>query len=297
MKLGYYKGEVPNFGDELNPWLWDRLLPAGFLDDDPTELFIGIGSILWDNWPRASLKHVIGSGYGGYTAAPDLHDGSWNVVFVRGPRTAERLGLPPQTAICDSAILLRTTDLPEPAGGIDIGFMPHFESLQRGFWAEACRLAGIRLIDPRGDVETVLSEIRGCRMLVTEAMHGAIVADAVRTPWVAARPLHSSHHFKWLDWAEALGIDLRMHALRPTSLLEVDMTLVRPGKMMHYPRAYRINNSLPARPLNKALTFMAARRLRRIARQEPQLSSDAAIERVTERAHAALERFVSARKA
>ena len=296
MKLSYYKEEVPNFGDELNPWLWDRLLPAGFLDDDPSELFIGIGSILWNTWPRTSLKHVIGSGYGGYTAAPDLHDGSWNVVFVRGPRTAERLGLPARTAICDSAILLRMTDLPEPAAGLDIGFMPHFESLQRGFWAEACRLAGIRLIDPRGNVETVLSEVRGCRMLVTEAMHGAIVADAVRTPWVGVRPLHSSHHTKWLDWSEALGIDLRMHDLRPSSLLEVDMTLVRPGKM-HGPNGNRLNKSLLAAPFNKALTYMAAQRLRQIARQEPQLSSDANIERATERAHAALERFVSARKA
>lgn len=295
MKLGYYKGEVPNFGDELNPWLWDRLLPAGFLDDDPTELFIGIGSILWDNWPRASLKHVIGSGYGGYTAAPDLHDGSWNVVFVRGPRTAERLGLPPQTAICDSAILLRTTDLPEPAGGIDIGFMPHFESLQRGFWAEACRLAGIRLIDPRGDVETVLSEIRGCRMLVTEAMHGAIVADAVRTPWVAVRPIHGSNSDKWLDWAEALDLSLRPHALWPTSLLESWLVLTRTQKN-HGPRAYRWNASRPAAPVNAVLTRLAARQLTRLARQTPQLSGDAAIERVTERAESAVARFVAERQ-
>lgn len=292
MKLSYYTGPVPNFGDELNPWLWQRLLPQGFLDQDPSELFIGIGSIISDEWPAGAMKHVIGSGYGGYTAAPDLHDGSWNVVFVRGPRTAQKLGLQPETAICDSAVLLRTTSLPAPAPGIDVAFMPHFHSLERGFWSEACRMAGIRMIDPRDDVEMVLAQIRGAQMLITEAMHGAIVADALRTPWVAVRPIHGANSDKWLDWAEALKIDLRVHPLLPTSLLEAWLVMTRTPKF-HGPRAYRWNTSLPATPINAVLTRRAARHLARLAQQEPQLSDEAVIARVTDRAEAALADFVA----
>jgi hypothetical protein len=90
MKLIYFRGHVPNFGDELNPYLWDRLLPPGLLDEDESELFLGIGSILFDTYPAGPRKYVMGSGYAGYTGLPPVHDGSWDVVFVRGPRTAAK---------------------------------------------------------------------------------------------------------------------------------------------------------------------------------------------------------------
>ena len=53
MKMYFYRGRRPNFGDELNDWLWPPLLP-GFFDDDERELFIGIGSTLYDFLPRES---------------------------------------------------------------------------------------------------------------------------------------------------------------------------------------------------------------------------------------------------
>lgn len=294
MKLSYFTTEIPNFGDELNPWMWPQLLPAGFLDDDPADLFIGIGSIISDEWPQAARKHVMGSGYGGYTKAPDVKDGTWNMVFVRGPRTAQELGLPPQTAICDSAVLLRRTALPQPSDSIDVAFMPHFHSLRRGFWPEACRMAGIWMIDPRDDVETVLAQVRGARVLITEAMHGAIVADAVRTPWVAVKPIHDLNSDKWLDWAESLDVTLRPHTLWPTSLLESWLAATRTRKN-HGPRAYRLNNSPLAAPANAVLTRLAARQLTRLARQAPQLSDDAVIERATVRAEEAVAGFVASR--
>ena len=84
--------------------------------------------------------------------------------------------------------------LPWPSadgGGDTIGFMPHFESLARGAWAEAAAAAGITLIDPRGDPAAIIAAIGACRLLLSEAMHGVIVADAMRVPWIALRPLAS----------------------------------------------------------------------------------------------------------
>ncbi|WEX08172.1 polysaccharide pyruvyl transferase family protein [Chelativorans sp. AA-79] len=296
MKLVYFRGHVPNFGDELNTYMWQHLLPANFLDEDESELFIGIGSILWDTFPRTARKYVMGSGYAGYTGLPDVHDGTWDIVFVRGPQTARLLGIAPEKAICDSAVLLRALQLPAPAPAFDVGFMPHFESLDRGLWEEACKLAGISLIDPRDDVEKVISQIRGARMIITEAMHGAIVADALRTPWVAVKPINPSHRAKWQDWSGALSHEVRFSDLLPSSLVEfyIGMTGGRRGAANG--RVGRLGRSALARPLNKLFTHRAAAHLQRMARTEPQLSRDEHVSGVTERALAALDGFVRSRQ-
>jgi succinoglycan biosynthesis protein ExoV len=291
MKLTYFQSDPPNFGDELNTYMWSRLLPADFLDEDESELFLGIGSILLDYLPKEPRKYVLGSGYARYTALPDIHDGSWEVIFVRGPRTAAELNLPADKAISDAAVLLHRMEMPEPAQEIEVAFMPHYESLERGYWIEACRLAGIPLIDPRGDVETILAQIRGTRMLITEAMHGAIVADALRTPWVAARPLNAVHHHKWEDWAESLDIELRHHSLLPSSALEA-YTVFTKGRGEANGRAGRLSQSALAAPANRMLTHLAADRLQKIARREPQLSQADTIADVAERAMTCLDRFV-----
>lgn len=296
MKLVFFRGKVPNFGDELNLMVWPALLPRGFLDEDESELFVGIGSIIGDHLPSTSRKFVMGSGYAGYMGLPDVHDGSWDIRFVRGPDTARTLKIDPALSICDSAILLRAMDdLPAPDTSVGIGFMPHYESLERGNWAAACQAAGMTLIDATAPMELVLSQIRGARLLVTEAMHGAIVADAMRTPWVAARPIYGGHHRKWLDWSGALGLDVRLHPLKPSSVLEA--YIGRTGRGGSLGKVGRLSASPLAALPNRLLTASAARHLEELARREPQLSRDSAIADVTERAQAAVDRFVRERVA
>jgi hypothetical protein len=295
MKLVFFRGKVPNFGDELNLYVWPALLPSGFLDDDEGELFVGIGSIIGDHLPARSRKFVMGSGYAGYMGLPDVHDGTWDIRFVRGPNTARTLGIDPGLSICDSAILLRAMDLPAPDERVGVAFMPHYESLERGNWAEACRLAGITLIDATDPVETVLSQIAGARLLITEAMHGAIVADALRTPWIGARPIYGGHHKKWLDWAGALGIDVRLNTLKATSVLE--QYIGRTGRGGSLGKVGRFSASPWAAIPNRIFTEQAARHLDGMSRLEPQLSDDGAIRDVTDRALAAVDSFVRSRVA
>ncbi|QMV00387.1 pyruvyl transferase [Devosia sp. D6-9] len=295
MKLVFFRGKVPNFGDELNLHVWPALLPKGFLDEDESELFVGIGSIIGDHLPQASRKYVMGSGYAGYMGLPDVHDGSWDIRFVRGPDTARTLDIDPRLSICDSAVLLRAMELPKPDHSVGIGFMPHYESLERGDWAEACRLAGMTLIDATAPVDVVLSQIQGAQLLITEAMHGAIVADALRTPWIGARPIYGGHHRKWHDWAGALEVDVRLNPLKPTSVLEY--YIGQTGRGGRLGKVGRFSASPFAALPNGVLTAGAAKHLQKMASLEPQLSSDARIAEVTERALAAVDAFVRGRVA
>ncbi len=208
MKLFYYQDPEGNFGDDLNAWLWPRLIPD-LLDDDDSTLFVAIGSILDRRIPQEPQKVVFGTGVG-YGLLPVL-DERWQIWCVRGPLTARALGLPARLAVIDPAALVRTIRTTPAAVSHSVSFVPHFRSPRR---AEAvglnldklCASAGINYIDPRKGVEHVLAAIESSEMVLAEAMHGAIVADALRIPWVPLQLYDQILNLKWQDWCGSLGI-------------------------------------------------------------------------------------------
>jgi succinoglycan biosynthesis protein ExoV len=279
MILYRWQGAARNFGDELNTLLWPRLLP-GFFDDDPASLFLGIGSILDGRHSGSGLKLVAGSGYGGYERRARL-DASWVIHWVRGPRTASILGLPAELGVGDPAVLLPLAGETRVDGNT-IGFMPHFESASFGAWHAAAAAAGIRLIDPRDDPRAVIAAIRGCRVLLSEALHGVIVADALRVPWVAIKPLAPIHRAKWHDWAATLGVRLVFRHLPPSSLLEwarsSSLAEFHAGRTLLSRHTDRLHDLRASWFLARATTALAE-----IARAMPQLSAPQALERCQSR--------------
>jgi succinoglycan biosynthesis protein ExoV len=288
MILYQWRGRYANFGDELNSLLWPRLLP-GFFDTDPAVHFLGIGSVLDGRHPAAGLKLVAGAGYGGYEPPPRL-DANWIIHWVRGPLTARCLGLAPALGLGDPAALLPLAGVPTGSRGDCIGFMPHFESLEFGAWARAAAAAGITLIDPRLDVQSVIAAIRSCRVLLSEAMHGVIVADALRVPWVAIEPLAAVHRPKWLDWADTIGLEIAFRRLPASSLSEwmqvSGLASFHTGRRLLHHLGGRLGPVAADR-----LVQRAAAALRQAAAATPQLSSDTALHRSQDRMMAALRRL------
>ena len=269
MILYQWRGAEPNFGDELNGLLWPRLLPD-FFDQNPDTRFLGIGSILDGRHHRTVTKLVAGSGYGGYEP-PTALDESWVVHWVRGPRTARLLGLAPELGIGDPGSLVPHAGLTPSREDRHIGFMPHFESAIRGAWREVSARAGVTLIDPRDDPLTVIAAIGKCRVLMSEALHGIIVADALRVPWIAIRPLDSIHRPKWADWAESLDLAIAFHPLRPSTALErahlTHLSHFHTGRNVLRRQAARLHGMARERFIDRA-----TKDLRVIAAAEPQLS-------------------------
>ncbi|HET6313980.1 MAG TPA: hypothetical protein VFH60_09100, partial [Chloroflexia bacterium] len=211
MRLFYYQDPGGNFGDDLNAWLWPRLIPE-LLDGDDSTLFVGIGSILDRRIPEGPCKIVFGTGVG-YGLLPVLTE-EWQVCCVRGPLSARALGLPPELAVTDSAALVRTVRSAPVERRHSVSFIPHFRTPARVQEAgidlkRVCASAGINYIDPCGPVEEVLAGIESSGKVIAEAMHGAIVADALRVPWLPVRLSERIRGLKWRDWCSSLRMEYK----------------------------------------------------------------------------------------
>lgn len=219
MNYVYYKSEKGNFGDDLNPWLW----PKVFGDDVVTDLaFIGIGSILYGeneniiNLKKHTRKIIFGTGIRP-SKKPIKIDPTFQVEFLRGPLSSYALKLK-YPYIADAAYAIRQIEefkiLLSLNKEYKVSFMPYFKSVTQFNWKKICKDLGINYISPHSEngVEETLSEIAKSELLITEAMHGAILADALRVPWhriVLTTPITEGpavSEFKWMDWVYSIGL-------------------------------------------------------------------------------------------
>jgi succinoglycan biosynthesis protein ExoV len=239
MLLHYYKDPHGNFGDDLNTWLWERLLPGMWTPDGT--VFCGVGTIFDDLIPPAPRTIVFSSG-AGYSPPPKgLVAPQWDVVCVRGPMTVAALGLAPEKAVTDGACLLAALPdfkpMPEEARSGTI-FIPHHEALGAGQWKTVCARAGIEFVSPCQDSRLVIGRIRSARLVIADAMHAAIVADTMRVPWVAVRTSPEISTFKWLDWTLSMGIPYEPADLPASSALEAARNVLLP----FYGRRFALND-------------------------------------------------------
>ncbi|BCA80111.1 polysaccharide pyruvyl transferase family protein [Desulfuromonas sp. AOP6] len=215
MYLEYSHTVGGNFGDDLNPWLWPRLIPELLAVNDSTA-FLGIGTLLDQQRVKRTLGKsnsivVFSSGMG--FGSPPKIDERWKIYCVRGPLTAKRLGLPSEMAIVDGAFLLRTVAMPDPSGCFPVGFMPHHRSEVFIDWHSVCERAGVKYISAKQSVDKILADLRGTKHLITEAMHGAIVADALRVPWMPVRFSPKFMPEKWQDFTASINLNIETKVL------------------------------------------------------------------------------------
>jgi hypothetical protein len=230
MRLFYRRDAHGNFGDALNEWIWPRLLP-GLLSEDASDLLVGIGTILDRRVPIGVQKTVLGSGTG-IGVLPDL-DQTWKLVCVRGPLTAQAIGAPPDLAVTDPAMLV--ADLFPHAPGqrpSGVAVMPHMFTVdrlgRRGIrLAQIVRDLGFRYLDPYRPVDETLRALASSKVVLAEAMHGAIVADALRVPWIPIQLMPEINPFKWWDWCSSLGLSYQPEVFADDPELSAVPTLAR----------------------------------------------------------------------
>jgi succinoglycan biosynthesis protein ExoV len=265
-----------NLGDNINPWLLSRVLGEGVLHLQGNTV-IGIGTILnveaQEAIGPASIKSVFTSGCG--YSDPPVVDETWRFYAVRGHMTRNTLGLG-DVAVGDGAILLPDyiddiTYTPWAAG--EVVFMPHIELavLQGEAWRRACEGAGLLYLSPSWDRDKLISALRSARLVITSAMHGAIIADALRTPWIPVSS-ESINTTKWLDWASALNLEFTFEEI---------------------PELQPIRNNLLSRFNRRMTRSVVSQSLLKLSRKTGYLSSDVSLIAAQKRLRIAAERLRS----
>lgn len=286
MDLIYYKDPQGNFGDDLNEWIWDHLLPGWQTWDHSTSL-LGVGTLL-NKMRLDPLRDrkllIVGSGVG-YGSVPTLPlPTGWDVRSVRGPQSARLLGLPESAGLLDPAIMI--SEFAEYSAIKTAGppiFIPHHKSIGRLDWAAACRKAGIHFISPTENSKDVIRQIAAAPLVIAESMHAAILADSFRVPWIPVRISYLFNAAKWNDWAESLGLDVTIPPMFPQ--LEAIAQLLKNCRRARAspPGTAAIPTPVGAQPHHKKTvrcrleSLVVAHRLKTISQQTPSLSDPAVL--------------------
>lgn len=201
---------TPNFGDDINPDFYEALSGCRIrlTRDREAPHFLGMGSILETARPGSV---VLGSGL----LRPDQRPAAGRVVALRGRLSAHAMGLDGEVMLGDPMVLLDR--IMQPEGGDAIGLVPHARSLPH---MRRQIPAGLRLVDVSLPPWQVIRQIGQCRAILSQSLHGLIVADAFRIPnlWLAPSAAMAGGRFKFDDYFSTLDHVKTPHEITPELL-------------------------------------------------------------------------------
>jgi pyruvyltransferase len=189
----------PNFGDDINPVFFHRLagLSTCFAADRSRPHVLGAGSILEH---AGGTSVVCGAGFlrppARSVAMPS------RLVSVRGELS--RAAFPRAgAALLGDPLVLVSEFVSRQQPRHRFGLVPHVLSVGR--W-QAWNSSRLRIIDPAASPWRVVREIASCEVVLSQSLHGLIVADALGIPnvWVAPSDGMAGGRFKFDDYFSTL---------------------------------------------------------------------------------------------
>lgn len=245
--------KIDNFGDKLNQVFAEEIFTKSFgplfdvrPESTPISIY-AIGSYLSHEFlkaltpQRSGVILGMGAGYGDLLVKQSFgfrqdfpvriknnlsiplpkgtlsKSACYYIGWVRGPLTARLLGLSECLAIADAGYLIRRTSLNSSGQQLNqsyVGFMPHYTAaVSSPYLQRICEDLGFLYIDPRSSVEAVVNRIKQCKYIMTEALHGAIVSDALRVGWIPVRSSKDIFEFKWQDYCSSIGLEYKPYEI------------------------------------------------------------------------------------
>ncbi|MDP3949124.1 polysaccharide pyruvyl transferase family protein [Microbacterium sp.] len=193
----------PNFGDDLTPWLLPRYGLVPQYREPRAAGLVGVGSLL-EFLPQEFSGAIWGSGLMRDRRHP-LPEAS--VLAVRGPLTAERIGVQDEPVYGDPGLLVARHQ-PQPAGDGRIAVVPHGHHRPHVGLASLVRAAaeGVRVVNVHQRAGAAVHEIAASRAVITTSLHGLITADSYGIPavWTTLEPPLDGGDFKFRDYEAAV---------------------------------------------------------------------------------------------
>lgn len=219
-KAYWWKGaDYPNLGDELTDIIlrerYEKTLDHSVIGDAD---LAATGSLL--GWALDERKmpadrrplHIVGSGFMSMESAVSPLPYT-RIHSVRGYLSKNKLGA------CDSwkisvgdpgllAPLIMGSVERKESETVRYGVVLHHKHAGNEEVKNRFRHLDAKFIDIRtSDLATFVNDIQTCDIVVSQSLHGLIIADAIGVPnvWLELGPIHSGGTFKFLDYFSSVG--------------------------------------------------------------------------------------------
>lgn len=218
----YRPREGFNLGDEITSFLLENLFEREHqLSSFPNAELLSTGSTLsiaWDrpeHGKRVRPLNVVGSGCM-YPTSLDIPD-YMKVWSVRGHLTrlaingTSAASIDLTTTVGDPGLLLSRANIDlQYTKTTRIGYIPHFQKIDTDETRLILETLDAELIDFRtNNFSNTVSRMASCDIIVSQALHGIIIADSFRIPnaWYWGGALHRGSEYKFYDYFSAIGRD------------------------------------------------------------------------------------------
>lgn len=210
-----------NFGDELNPYIIEKLskqnvehVQINFVKNSILETLVSVAKKIkrkkyklknffnYKEWKYISTnsKVIVGIGsvisvykydktivWGAGIIKRDANIHPADFRAVRGKYTQERmneLGLTPPNVVGDPALLLPIIYNPETTKKYKLAIIPHYKHFEK--INEANTSKDIKIINLLDSIETIISQIKASEITLSTSLHGVIVSHAYNIPslWI-----------------------------------------------------------------------------------------------------------------
>jgi pyruvyltransferase len=209
--MRYGSASLRNFGDELSPMIVEYLTGQR-VQWAPIQRsqVVAVGSVVNLYAALSGQGLIFGSGVRDSSDPLLTSIDPKLIIGVRGPLSAQALGLPAASAIGDPALIVSELFQRRfPKRGVVL--IPHFNSFSdaraRSLISRA-KAMGWRVVPATRPVDEVLESILRADLVLTNSLHGIVCSDAFRTPvqmvdFGQSKLIEPS--FKYLDYAQSVG--------------------------------------------------------------------------------------------
>lgn len=225
---------IPNFGDQLTPWLVERITGKHPVyanpTTDPRKKLIAAGSIL-----RDAMQGCVVWGAGALSMREVIRPDA-DYLAVRGPLSRKMIldqgGHCPEV-YGDPGLLVPKYRPDQPATS-KLGIIPHYTDYALA-WDHWGSEPGVRVIDVRAGVDAVVMQATGCAAIASSSLHGLVLAVAYGIPNVhlVITDKLEGDGMKFQDFYDGIGqrystLDCRSHAPGVGSLVAACRSMPMP---------------------------------------------------------------------